>query len=272
MKKLLLIALIIWGGSQASASSPRYLALADSADNYIKRERWEKAEESILKALRLEPGNFTNSLLLSNLGIVQTHQGKLDEALESFRLGLSISPRSSVIRTNRARTLLQLGRYEEALTDLNETLSIDSLQEWPLQIRGRLLIATDMEKARKDFETLQRHYPSNPSAKTGLAAIAEKEGNGEKALSLYAEALRLEDDPDTRFMRILLEINMNRYLEASEEISDAIKDFPTVGDFYLLRGLLHRLQYRYDEAKIDKKIALDKGSDRQLVDEILPGL
>lgn len=272
MKKLLFIALVIWGGLQASASSPRYLALADSADNYIKRERWEKAEETILKALRLEPGNFSNSLLLSNLGIVQTNQGKLEEALESFRLGLSISPRSSVIRTNRARTLLQLGRYDEALTDLNETLSIDSIQEWPLQIRGRLLIASDTDKARRDFEMLQRHYPLNPSAKTGLAAIAEKEGKGEESLRLYSEALRLEDDPDTRFMRILLEINMNRYSDASGDISDAVKAFPENGDFHLLRGLLHRLQYRYEEAKIEKKIALDKGSDRQLVEEILPGM
>ncbi len=272
MKKFILTVMIALGGLQMSASSPRYLALADSADNYIRRERWEKAEETILKALRLEPGNFSNSLLLSNLGIVQTNQGKLEEALESFRLGLSISPRSSVIRTNRARTLLQLGRYDEALADLNETLAIDSIQEWPLQVRGRLLISTDPAEAQRNFETLQRHYPSNPASRTGLAAIAEKEGNGEEALRLYAEALKLEDDPDTRFMRILLEINMNRYSEASEEISDAIKDYPNNGDFHLLRGLLHRLQYRYDDAKLDKKIALDKGSDKQLVEEILPGL
>lgn len=272
MNRCILALLILAGGLRCLASSPRYLALADSADNYIKREKWERAEETILKALRLEPGNFSNSLLLSNLGIVQTRQGKLEEALESFRLGLSIAPRSSVIRTNRARTLLQLGRYEDALSDLNETLSIDSLQEWPLQVRGRLLISSDPEEARKNFETLKRHYPSNPASRTGLAALAEKEGKGDEALRLYAEALGMEDDPDTRFMRILLEINMNRYSEASEEISDAIKAYPTNGDFHILRGLLHRLQYRYDEAKIDKKIAIDKGSDRQLVEEILPGL
>ena len=50
----------------ASASSPRYIALADSADMLIKSEKWDEAEKTILTALRLEPGNFTNAMLLSN--------------------------------------------------------------------------------------------------------------------------------------------------------------------------------------------------------------
>jgi len=60
---------------EAHASSPQYLALSDSADNLIKKERWKDAEAVILSALRLEPGNFANSLLLSNLGVVRTNMG-----------------------------------------------------------------------------------------------------------------------------------------------------------------------------------------------------
>ena len=53
--------------SEAEASSPKYEALADSADNYIRREKWEEAERVIISALKVEPGNFANSLLFSNL-------------------------------------------------------------------------------------------------------------------------------------------------------------------------------------------------------------
>lgn len=252
------------------ASSPQYIELADSADNLIKEEKWSVAEECIKSALRLEPANFSNALLLSNLGIVQTNQGKMEEALESFRLGLSISPRSSVIRTNRARTLIHQRRYEEALDDLNATLEIDSIQEWPLQMRGLLLIDSKPETARHDFLLLGRKFPQNPIAMTGLAALAERKGDFKEAIKYYTEALYLEESPDTRFSRILARINSDNYTTASEEISEAIARYPDNGDFYLLRGLLNRLQYRYKEAADDKKKALDKGCDRQLADHLLP--
>ena len=49
-----------------------YIELADSADNYMKRERWEDAERMIMGALRHEPANRSNWLLWSNLGLVST--------------------------------------------------------------------------------------------------------------------------------------------------------------------------------------------------------
>lgn len=271
MQKLILIIILFCGFSEiALASSPRYIALADSADNYIKAENWEQAEKTILTALRLEPGNFSNSLLLSNLGVVQTQQGHMDDALESFRLGLSIAPGSSVLHSNRARTYLHLRRYEDALSDLNKSLEIDSLQEWALQMRGYLLVNSDLEGAKRDFSRLYKLNPRNTMALTGLAAVAEKEGFNESALKYYDDAIRIEDNPDTRFARILLKINMQKYSEASEDISESISLFPQEGELYLIRGYLHKLNFRNEEANIDKKIALDKGADRQTVEKFLP--
>lgn len=268
---MLAVAFIFTAYPPLTASSPRYLALVDSADNYIKRERWTDAEQTLLSALRLEPGNFTNSLLLSNLGVVRTNLGKMDDALEAFRLGLSIAPRSSVIRTNRSRTLIALGRYDEAMTDLNETLEIDSTQTWPRQMRGLLrLAADDIDGAEKDFTVLSRIDPSNASAMSGLARVAERKGQTTEALKYYDEAIAIDDDPETRFSRILLKISLGKYSEASEDIRKGIDKWPQVPDFYLARGYLHRLNYRNREAEIDKKIALDKGADPQIVEQFLP--
>lgn len=254
----------------AFPSSPQYIALADSANNYIKAENWIMAEKTIVSALRLEPGNFSNSLLLSNLGVVQTRSGRPEDALESFRLSLSIAPKSSVAYANRARTYMQLGRYDEALNDINSTLDIDSVQEWPLQMRGFLLLNKNPKEAKRDFLQLSRLYPQNALAKTGLAAVAEHEGRNDEALKLYTEAIEINDDPTVRFSRILLKINMERYSDASEDISESLKLYPNEGDLYLLRGYLHKLNYRYEEAGIDKKIAIDKGADIQAVERFLP--
>ena len=63
---------------------------------------------------------------------------------------------------------------------------------------------------------------------------------------------------------------MGDYSAASADITDAIKCFPEVPDFFIARGYLHRLNFRNEEAKIDKKIALDKGADPQFVDQFIP--
>lgn len=271
LQSAFLLAAFLAFAAEVCASSPRYMELADSADNYMKRERWSDAESVILKALRLEPGNFSNALLLSNLGVVRTNMGKMDEALEAFELGLSVAPRSSVIRTNRARTRLFIGDYDGALADLDETLRIDSVQEWPLQMRGLLLLGkNETEKAKKDFSTLAKLYPRNSASMSGLARVEEREGNYNDALRLYDEAIAMDDNPETRFSRILLKINMERYSDASEDISKSIQKFPEHPDFYLARGYLHRLNYRNHEAEIDKKIALDKGADPQFVEQFFP--
>lgn len=159
------------------ASSPEYIALADSADNYIRNERWTDAENAIISALKMEPGNFSNSLLLSNLGVVRTNMGKYEQAIEDFTLGLSIAPRSSVLRTNRARARLFLGDYDGALTDLNSTLEIDSLQQWPLQMRGMIFLSKNKtDSAKNDFTRLAMLNPKSANAFSGLARVAEMEG------------------------------------------------------------------------------------------------
>ena len=95
----------------------------------------------IISALKLEPGNFANFLLFSNLGVVRTNQGRYDEALEAFGpWSVGCAKWASVIRTNRARTYLLMSRYDEALEDLNVSLGIDSVQEWLLSMRGLLLM------------------------------------------------------------------------------------------------------------------------------------
>lgn len=256
---------------EAHASSPQYLALSDSADNLIKKERWKDAEAVILSALRLEPGNFANSLLLSNLGVVRTNMGKTEEALEDFRLAVSIAPKSSAIRNNRAATLISAGDLDGAIENLDVSLSIDSMQAWPLVMRANIMLSRkETEAARTDFNRVLRFSPRNASAFAGLARVEECEGNIKEALEHYDKAIDISDDPETRFSRILLKIRAAKYSEAAEDISKSMEKYPHSPDLFIARSLLHRLNFRNEESEIDKKIALDKGADPQLVESLLP--
>ena len=252
--------------------SPRYLELADSADYFIARENWDKAESKILEALRLEPANFSNSLLLANLGLIQTQKGQFTKALQSLSLGLNIAPSSTVLLNNRAHTYLLMDSIASAVIDLDKSLGIDSLQEWTLQTRAYIYLQdSDIPNSSRLFNKIKKNFPKNSSVYSGLAAIDETEGNDEKALENYRIALSMKpEDEEAREAYIFLLIKTDRYTDARSQIREALEINPENPMFYLLRGYLHRLNFRLEEAQADKKIALSKGIDAQYANSFIP--
>ncbi|MCH5239543.1 MAG: tetratricopeptide repeat protein [Muribaculaceae bacterium] len=269
---IVLFILFLLGRHSCFPNSPRYLELADSADYYIAKENWGLAESKIMEALRLEPANFSNSMLLSNLGIVQLHKGEYRKAIETFSMGLNIAPSSTVLLNNRAHTYLILDSIEAAQKDIDRSLSIDSIQEWALQSRGYLYLQNnEIESAERIFRKLRNSFPDNDSALYGMAAIAETRNQLEEAKKFYNEALeRHPEDEDAREALILLLIKLNDYTAARGEIKKGLSLNPENGVYYLLRGYLHRLNYRHQEAEADKKIAIAKGLDAEYVSGYIP--
>lgn len=267
-----LFILFVLGKHLCFPSSPRYLELADSADYFIAHENWNKAEMKIIEALRLEPANFTNSLLLANLGLVQTYKGEYIKALQSLSSGLNMAPSSTVLLNNRAHTYLLMDSVSSAIKDLDKSLQIDSIQEWTLQTRAFIYLKNeDLVKSKELFDKLQSHYPANSSAYTGLAAIAEIQAETPKALEYYNKALELNpEDNETREAYIFLLIKNEEYSKARFFLREAIEKNPENPMFYLLRGYLHRLNFRKDEAMADKKMAISKGLDPEYVNLFLP--
>lgn len=267
-----LFLLFLLGRHLCFPASPRYIELADSADFYIANENWNKAEEKIIEALRLEPANFTNSLLLANLGLVQAGKGEFKKSIESLTLGLNIAPSSTVLLNNRAHTYLLIDSVASAKKDLDKSLEIDSIQEWPLQTRGFIYLQeNNIPKALELFESLKENFPANKSVFTGLATIAELQENFNEAAGYYKKVLELNPgDDDSRAAYILMLINTDKYSEARSEIREALSVNPENPIFYLLRGYLHNLNFRMDEAQADKKIALSKGIDKTMADRFIP--
>ena len=271
-KFILLFILFLLGRHLCFPSSPRYLELADSADFFIARENWSKAEDKIIEAMRLEPANFSNSLLLANLGLIQSNQGKYTKAIETLSLGLQMAPSSTVLLNNRAHTFLLMDSIDPAIRDLERSLDINAKQEWPLQTRAFIYLQEgDIENSKKLFLKVKNINPENSVMISALATIADKEQNFDEAISLYKRALEIEpDDNETREAYIFLLIKTNDYPSARVEIREALKLNPEHAMFYLLRGYLHRLNYRLDEAQADKKIAIAKGLDANYASTFIP--
>lgn len=269
---IILFILFLLGRHLGFPASPRYIELADSADFFIAHENWNRAEGAIIEALRLEPANFSNSLLLANLGLVQTQNGEYSKALQSLSLGLNIAPSSTVLLNNRAHTYLLLDSINAAIKDLDKSLGIDSIQEWTLQTRGYIFLRDDnMEEAEKIFKKIQKEFPENSSVYSGFAALAEKRGDLDNAIENYKKALsKNPNDEEAREAYIFVLIRKEDYSGARSLIRESIDINPENPMFYLLRGYLHRLNYRMDEAIADKKLAISKGLDPEYVTNFIP--
>ena len=158
--------------SGAQTLTSTYVELADSADRYIRAERWQDAERVIVKALRHEPANRSNYLLWSNLGIVRERQENYPGALEAYGIGLASAPRSTMLLTNRARTYLATGQLAAARADLDSALDVDSTLQWPRKMRGVIRAALgDLDGADADLDIYTARWGAdaeNPSDVTSM--------------------------------------------------------------------------------------------------------
>ncbi len=273
MKRFLLISFMvgICGSvlpvSRANAQS--YMQLADSAEYSIKRERWGDAEQFLKRALRLQPAYKGNSMLLSNLGIVQTHLGKYGEAIQSYDVGLAIGRDSVALLNNRAYTYLTMSDSDLALADLGMSLSLDSVQEWPLKMSGLIYLKKkEWDHARPRFESLMRHFPDNSSGPSGLGAISAASMDYAGALRWYEMAISVSPTEEDWFYKVLMECRLGKENQAYDDIRAALKEFPRSGNLYALHGYILRRRFQYAEAEQSRRIALDNGAEPQIIEEL----
>lgn len=271
MNRLKQLAIFIFLLLSANLSAQTYIQYVDSADYYIRREMWNDAEQMTIKALRTMPANKLNYLLWSNLGEIRNHQGDNEGAIQAFDIALASQPENASILAKRAYVYLSAKDMENALADINLSLKLDSVQEWPLQTRGNLMLNNGKyNEAEKDFNSLRHLFPKNAEANTGLGKIASARGENKKAEEFFRRSVELEDTEEARFLLVLLLINNGEVPKAKEELLTALKRYPRSGDLYLLRGVIHKINYENESAMLDRKIALDYGASPSLVNQLLP--
>lgn len=250
-------------------NSQLYLQKADSASLYIEKENWQEAERVIREALRLEPANFNNSLLLNNLGRVMQQCGKDQEALENFNLALCLAPSNSTIRYNRGVTLMSLGKYGEAADDFTASLSNEGTRQGAMLMRGFCNAALGKRKeARDDFEGVLSLDSENADALEGMADILLSEGKNAEALECLEKVLAKHPSPELYLRAGSLQLSQEQPEKAAETIREGIVAYPEYGNLYLLRAMLHKLRYQTAEMEADIRTGTGKRGDISL----FPGL
>lgn len=245
-----------------------YVQMADSADWYIAREMWVDAKRCTVDALRRDPSNFNNALLLSNLGIINTHLGDVEEAVSNFTLGLSIAPASTTLRANRARAYLSLGQYGDAYDDLAAILEADPGNDWARKMYGVTCLARgNSEEALAQFRKIEE-----PDADTlrMMAQIAAGNNDTDYARTLYDRLVETSPGEESYFDRALFLISTEEYQLAGDDIREGLKLSPRNGDLLLLRAYIHSVMHENEMAEMDKKLAAEYGADTKLFNTLFP--
>lgn len=267
---LLIIILSLQTTLYIHAENNEYYNLVDKADKAIKDSDWKEAEQLILSAMRLEPGNPGNLLLMSNLGMVRFNAGEDSLALQTLDDAHAMAPASVTVLQNRAQVLMTMGRNKEAYRDLSTILSLDSIMVEPRFYHAMLSLELGNDSiCTADIQILEKIAPSHRYTHLAKATHFRLTGNYHEAIYHLNKLLDKEKYPEHFAARALCEMMNGDLDEAARDIAEAIALDPTDGELYLHRAVLNKMRYRPDDSQADAKRAIELGVPPQKVQTLL---
>ena len=246
--------------------------MLDEIDSLMNRGNWERAEQRIVEYLRSRPGDASNALIFSNLGVCHLNMGRYEDALEDFDIALIKYPDSSKILTNKARTLLILGRNEESLETFDLAIEVNATEKDLYRMRGILLYEKgQFEDASKDFEKLRKLSGDeltmeSPEMLAVIARTALARGNIEEATELYNLVTDSSQDSDLVFEGLCFSLTYLPDEITKDTVNKMVKKFPEEGRLYLVAAVLCERAYLHSESDMNKKIAKQYGIDTQTIE------
>jgi eukaryotic-like serine/threonine-protein kinase len=191
------------GSLLADAASRKAIELDDSLSeahagrgyNLAGTRQWSQSEAEFKRAIALNPNNANAHYFYA--GAFLLPQNRIDQALDEYKIALSLDPLSGIINTNYGTTLLVARRYPEALAQFDKVLTRDPNYVPAYYKRSQLLASLGrFDEAVRDLQTLDKivlaHGGSvNPNNKPALET-PDATGYVQATLDSF-----LPDDADT---------------------------------------------------------------------------
>ena len=253
--------LLLWLPFSAGARS--YYEYVDSADTYINSGEWKKAENSILNALKLEPSNYNNSLLLSNLATIQRMQGRYSEAVNNYTVALNITPNAVTLLNNRGVLYLEIDSIAKAKSDFVRAMELDEKDIQSKYYCSLILINEGkFDDAKSLIKKIREIEPNTIEAVDATAKVSQAEKNYHEAIRNYNHLINIERKIEWIINRAECFLATKSYAQASEDIAEAIEADPENGYVYLLKALLKKNQFESEESLKNIELAVKYGIDR----------
>ncbi len=269
MKKLytLFLSLLL----TVSISAQTYEDMVSRAMDYIDQKDYAAAEQAMKAALRKEPANPNNIMLMVNLGTIQRNLGQYEEALISYNVAIERYPDKAFLRQSRAALYCDMGRFDDAMKDYNTILLSDPEDIEALYRRGLLqLNSKNLFAAEEDFDKILKKAPENLRGKMGLALIMKRRGEFKEAEELYSDLIyKHRTNADLYFNRAECYLQLDKLSRTQDDIAKALELGYSDPLIYILRGQLRLAQYEKRLAKEDFLKAQEMGVNEDIVNDFL---
>ncbi|MGQ9700431.1 MAG: tetratricopeptide repeat protein [Candidatus Bipolaricaulaceae bacterium] len=216
--------------SRAVEIDPNFTAAwVSRGDNALALGLYARAAEFFRKALELQPGSTSISLKLAE-AYVRNHQ--YEQAQPLLEGVLKADPENATALILMGDLLMGQGKAEEAVDAYTKAWRRSPTGDVQLHLARALVAAGRTEEALRQFQDLLQRSPYNAQAHLSYGDLLLAQGQGDKALEAYQNALRFAGDVETR------EQAARRIVE--QKPNDIATRFRLAG--YL------REQYKYDGA------------------------
>jgi len=156
-------------------------------------------------------------------GLLGDIAGRLSDLDEGIRIDETSSSKGLRLRGD---VLRGLGRYQDALADLNEAVRRSPMDAESLALRGFVLSAIGRtSEGEADFAKALSVDPKSPSIYRLKGDILKAANSSERALSAYTQAINLAPtDPEARIQRGALLMQVGRYEAAIQDFDNLERD------------------------------------------------
>lgn len=257
MKK---IVLLLWALLPFALPASDYMKYMQWADDAVAKEKWADAVTYLTEAMRSEPANPHNPMLLSNVGMLQYYQGLDSLAIHTLSEARAMAPGSKVILANRAKVLNSVGRFDDAFQDCSIIISMDSTYAEAYSIRGGILLRRgDTAAAASDITRFRTLRPSDPQGTLLQALLLSNTGHPSEAIPLYTELIHADESSAYLAARALCRLATSDLAGASEDIARGLELDPQNGELYYCRAYLNHLRFLDNDRDADTAAAIRLG-------------
>ena len=202
---------------------------------------WENAEKTS------EP----NSRVYINLGISYLWDGKIDKAMEKFKLAEEFSPNDPYLLNALGTAYISLNKYNDAIRVLNRSISLYPSFEYAwANLCWAYYNIGEKEKAIGMCEFAKKINPTLALSYIQLGQIYKKEGKIKEAEAEYKKSLELEFYPWDVHRDLIDMYEKNKIFDkAIDEYKKAIEINPLNIWSYNGLGIVFAQVGRYEEAK-----------------------
>lgn len=242
--------------SQAQALDPSSLDPRKSlAKLYLAEGRKADAEAVLQQAMSDLPHNPDSLLALSDFYF---ETGDLDKSVAEYHALYQDRPNDLQVKEKYVQLLIQAGRYGEARGYNDEILKANPKDDDALVHRSQMqILSGDVTNAAQTLQMVINNDPNNMQAHFALGMALEKQGNLDRALSEWREAVRLNPDfPDAQ--RSIADVAMLQgdMTTLEDAANQMIRLQPGSADGYALRSLANINRKHYVEAELDTRRAI----------------